>query len=747
MITQTTTKPTITQRVVPVVITLAGIAILGYSGYFGYGVIMGKNTNNIFSIKKSVQTESPVLTTFTGNIHYVAFDDVKNPENGRTAIMLYDGTNDYELHCTDCVNTNYITGGVASIKGVLKQDRIIDFTVSNAEFTQSQREDFVWTPEFNLGEQKTLVLLATWDDKPLTMTSDEIRPYIFGPYPSHADLFSRNSAGKTWITGDIYGPFYLGAHFNTDYYRWIRESMTQLKTQNPSIDLASYKRVILVPEGFLGSGDFTMFYNGFVKNLPGGLTAPQSWTVAGWQRDSFLYLINHESGHGFGASHSQFLDCDGNAGDGFGNCHTVGYGNLFTLMAGDDNNFNAISKNALGWLSDNEKITATNGIFALSAANGSSGKRQIVVPYGHITNYNGNDPEPYFHYGDVDATYSIEYRKDSDYDSTDRLCEIWEKPELCPYRYGVFISLDAITAGGWHENHLIDTHPGTDSGHIIEVLDASLLAGEGYHDNVIGQTINVLSISSNSAEVQLFKDPVGCVRRQPTVTKVSTSPASYHPGDMVDFTLRMTNQDSTACVSNVFTAKVEAGDLNARTNTDLYYSIPSGQSQNFHVFVQSPVIIPPGGNIFHVVVGAVNIYYYKNTTDLTYDPVLPLPTCAAPNRCIGEPCSRWGNCQGVSATCPNGGFCCAGACDDHCNDGVCSPSEKCADIDNDCERDPRYACNDLECHYGECLVVRSYPADANQGSMQFGRCDDGYGYGFCEYGGCGGEWSCCTGSH
>jgi hypothetical protein len=47
-----------------------------------------------------------------------------------------------------------------------------------------------WNATFNLGEQKTLVLLVEWDDLPLTITSDEAQTFIFGPDQSLADFYS-----------------------------------------------------------------------------------------------------------------------------------------------------------------------------------------------------------------------------------------------------------------------------------------------------------------------------------------------------------------------------------------------------------------------------------------------------------------------------------------------------------------------------------------------------------------------------
>ena len=526
------------------------VGLLGIGGAVLFGIA---------SLNKQKASTQP-MTTLTGRIHIAMFDDPTSVQASRTVSMLSadNGKIDAELLCTDCGNRRLPAGSRATITGILN-DQTLTFAQNSVKLLPER--DLVWTPEFNLGEQRTLVLLVEWDDRPLAATPEQVNPYVFGVTNSLADFYYQASGGKTTTTGDIFGPFNLGPVYENCVSCNVREAMIQLSAQHPEIDLATYKRVILMKEGLFGMGDFP-HPDSITKTLPDGRQVLQTWTAADWGSNT-THLLIHESGHSFGAAHSNFLACETYFGDDATACRNIEAGNLFTYMSGTRSRgaFNTISKGSAGWLEDGvDTVTASAGRFTLAPKERESGTgiRQLILPYGIISDFNGTDPDPLYHYGEVSAAYTVEYRQPIGYDVDFHPCMTSNppRPDLCPYEYGVFVNLDTVSTDPsrpWHYNHLIDAHPGTDGDIALDSYDAALLGGEGYYDATIGQSVSVVSLSPTGADIILAQDPEGCTRRMPEIGPIRRTPSGQIvPGDEVTYEFTVTNHDDVACGASIF---------------------------------------------------------------------------------------------------------------------------------------------------------------------------------------------------
>jgi len=415
----------------------------------------------------------------------------------------------------------------------------------------------LWTPAFNQGPQKTLVLVIGYPACPLPAESEwpavmsSVTQDIFGATaPSLADFIYENSYHQTSLYGDVYGPYWI-SDGSSDFYQNISKAMEQLHAQNHDLDLTSYQRVIQAFNCNSGTGP-SPYNTDLTKVTPSG-PAQQTWASAGWNSK---YLLFHEFAHTLGISHSDFLSCSDYPGDSLLNCkHFDGF-NMFTVMspAWKLLEFTAIQRRQAGWLDPNnelESISATSGSFTLAPIESSSGLREIRVPYGIIQNFNGNDPDTRYRYGDVQAEYSIIYRKPSgSYDSIS-MCGTSTYSPYCSYNneYAVFVSLSTKSidsARPWLVDHVLDETPGSIAGvgfSQFDAMDGSIRYGEGFHDNNIHQSINYLYSTINGVQIELVDDPADCTRRMPDV---SAATRTIPPGTSVKYQFTVTNMDDVA---------------------------------------------------------------------------------------------------------------------------------------------------------------------------------------------------------
>jgi hypothetical protein len=92
--------------------------------------------------------------------------------------------------------------------------------------------------------------------------------------------------------------------------------------------------------------------------------------------------------------------------------------------------------------------------------------------------------------------------------------------------------------------HLLDFTPATDS-----YTDASLVGN--FTDPYSNLSVSVTGASSSGVSVAVNYGPVPCVRNQPTIV-ISPGNPSIYAGSDVNYTVTVTNNDSSGCTSSTF---------------------------------------------------------------------------------------------------------------------------------------------------------------------------------------------------
>ncbi len=242
------------------------------------------------------------------------------------------------------------------------------------------------------GEQRTAVLMLTSPGNPLPSWVDKafLQAAVFGSSGwSLQGFWSEVSYGKTWVTGDIFGPFTVNDVNNIEQ---------AVAAADPTVDLSSYTRLFLiVPStttpnwGTVGCasvkspshGTFTI---SFSTITPGGFDLENN------RRDNTVFLLAHEGGHGLGMTHANALHFPGGP---LGPSETPGsteeYGDPFSTMGRSPGfglvrlagHYNAPHKALLGWLAGGDVQTVeTSGTFLLRPIEIPSGVRALRIRRG-----------------------------------------------------------------------------------------------------------------------------------------------------------------------------------------------------------------------------------------------------------------------------------------------------------------------------------------------------------------------------
>ncbi len=316
--------------------------------------------------------------------------------------------------------------------------------------------------------------------------------------------------GKILSDGDIYG-WYTVPHDNTacNYSTWATAARTAAQA-----------------DGFSSTG-----YNVIVYAFP--QTSACSWwglgTIGGnpassWVNGSYaLRVVAHEMGHNFGAHHASSYSCTegGVRVPISSNCTSSEYGDPFDIMGNSTNHFNNFHKGRLGYLGSSSTLTVTSGgSYTISPIEWESGGVQSL----RIVRQRNSSGTP-------TQYYYLEYRRPYGFDSFN---------STAPVVNGVTIRL-APEYSTITQTQLIDTTASTTS-----FTDASLAVGSEFFDPATGVRILTTGVNSNAANVQIAFGTGSCVRANPSI---SISPASQwgFPGEALNYSVSITNNDSSAC--------------------------------------------------------------------------------------------------------------------------------------------------------------------------------------------------------
>ena len=381
------------------------------------------------------------------------------------------------------------------------------------------------------GDQRTLVILATFPGQPQTLTVEQVREEFFSSTQRSLTRFwSETSQGRTTASGDVVGWYTLDRGYSCDESDAMR--IAALAAADADVDFRPYDRIFIVhPEA-----DGTSCYYGGLGTLAcvsqqtqdGPITASTAWLRAEYMglHDQGVELVTHEAGHNLTLHHASSRDFGAEALGPVGETGTLTeYGDLFSTMGSWNlGQYAAPHKVRVGWLEPGAVATVdgTDATFTLSPLSGplGSGVQALKVRRG-------------FH---GDGWLWLEARRPvGDYDVT-----------LPSQVFGgaVIHYQDPATSPSY--THLLDFTPQTPSW-----LDPALLPGGTWTDPYTNVRLTVDEATPAGVTVSVHYEPVPCVRAPPTVA-FDTWYTYAVPGWNVESGLTLTNNDTVGCPVSTF---------------------------------------------------------------------------------------------------------------------------------------------------------------------------------------------------
>lgn len=396
-----------------------------------------------------------------------------------------------------------------------------------------------------VGQRKVAVILFNFQnntDEPFT--KEEVREKV---YDDANDYYKEVSFSKLSISGynsstgeqDIYGWYTIPYNSAPDCETgdWSYEA-NKLAVKQDNFNENNYSNIMYF---FPYNNNCDFAGTGVVGNL----SSNYDWPVESWFNGGIgAYIIAHELGHNFGSQHASSYKCydeNKNTVSISDDCDFSDYGDPFDVMGSGSspNHMSSFNKTQLGWLdSQNVQNVEEDGTFTLyPIEKKSSGIQAIKIPRGTYSE------STYY-----DDYYFLEYRR--------------------PYGYDDFNESDAVVNGisirlvksyypeGSLLTYLIDTTPGSnpnDYANDNDFIDSALLSGETFKDDIANIEIKTISVSDESAEVEIKTSYVKkCLREDPSISIYPYS-QSIQAGNTAQYTVTIiNNDDETTCENSTF---------------------------------------------------------------------------------------------------------------------------------------------------------------------------------------------------
>ncbi|WP_163989957.1 NEW3 domain-containing protein [Pyxidicoccus caerfyrddinensis] len=380
------------------------------------------------------------------------------------------------------------------------------------------------------GDQRTLVILATFPGQPQTLTVAQVREVFFSSTQRSLTRFwSEASQGRTTASGDVVGWYTLDRGYSCNESDAMR--VAAIAAADADVDFRQYDRVFIVHPEANGTscyyGGLGTLACGTQQTQDGPITASTSWLRAEYMspNDQGVELVTHEAGHNLTLHHASSRDFGAEALGPVGVSGSLTeYGDLFSTMGSWNlGQYAAPHKVRIGWLEPGAVTTVdgTDGTFTVSPLSAplGSGVQALKVRRG-------------FH---GDGWLWLEARRPvGDYDVT------------LPSQVfgGAVIHYEDPSTSSY--THLLDFTPETPSW-----LDPALLPGATWTDPYTNLRLTVDGATPAGVTVSVHYEPVPCVRAPPTV-EFDTWYEYAVPGWQVESGLTLTNHDTVGCPASTF---------------------------------------------------------------------------------------------------------------------------------------------------------------------------------------------------
>jgi hypothetical protein len=480
---------------------------------------------------------------------------------------LTTATGKLSLHFADKAPTNLLTGSIVQAQGVQVGGDLALACCNSTSTTTSNLTSVSSVLPNTLGAQNTLVILVDFlDNSTQTQTPAAVQNAVFNQ-TSNWDL--ENSFQQTSLTGAVAGWFTIPVSESTSScdttFVTAVKSNAKSAAQNAGFNLSSYTHFIYVMPaspctwwGFASIGGGDVWINGKY-----GVTTK---------------VVSHEMGHNFGLYHSHTVDCGTAVACSGGTLSEYGDW-IDTMGASQAGHFNAFQKERLGWLN----YSAQPPITAVS----SSGAYQISP-------YEVQDGNPkalkILQSATSNSYYYVEFRQAQGFDAF-----------LSNYTDVVGgLLLHLANPSTANSSDLLDLTPTSPA----SFAHPALVAGQSYTDSSAGLTITPTSVSSTGATVQVTFGGATCTNATPSVSVSPSQSAYVLSGTAVNFTVTVSDNDSTACAPATFnlTDSIPSGWTGVWSTSAL--SLSPGGSASATLTVTSPAGTPDG--FYNIGVSAAN---------------------------------------------------------------------------------------------------------------------------------------------
>ena len=266
-----------------------------------------------------------------------------------------------------------------------------------------------------------------------------------------SDFYRACSQGKTWLSGDAFGPVTISLSSSTSDLDAIA-TVASAAARHSGFNVASYAHVVFVLPARSGLSWWGL-------GTIGG--APSIAWING-RLDS--QVLSHELGHGFGLYHS----------------HSSGqeYGDEYDVMGFSKGEFNAFQRERLGWSDAGQVVLATgNGTLHLDPYEAPTGEAH-VLKVARPDQASG-------------SFFYVEARRAAAPDTA------------LVGSTNVFagVLVHSAREGDGNSSMLLDMTPATGT-----LDDAALVPGSSFHDAGAGVTLEVLAVDDSGAEVRVTFD-------------------------------------------------------------------------------------------------------------------------------------------------------------------------------------------------------------------------------------------------
>lgn len=508
---------------------------------------------------ETAKTRMPV--EITGELEVLNIDDFEH-NNGKILYFVNDKRQGkrFQIDFRGAPPKNAATGNFVRIRGQKENGQILI-----AANNPSSIETLATATAAVSGEQKTIVLVANFNDASVPCSTQEIEDTMFTDpnYQSVNDLYRETSLDNIQFTGSVAGPFTINyGSSSCDVYGWAAAADAQ--AQASGIDLTQYGRKVYVMPKENGCG-----YTGI--GTVGG-NPSQSWNF----RCELPDVYAHELGHALGMHHASAP-----MGEYWDLSDIMGFSGVGLRQ------INGPHQEQMGWREPQQIVEINaDGIYEISPLELDSAT-SIAPQLLKIRKQ------------DTDEWYYLSYRQPDGFDTS------------LDYSYLDGLSIHRYLGdGSSSQTHWISTL--TDSG--------------SFSDPINGVTVTQLSHNASAVTLEVTLPDI-CIQNIPTVD-ITPQSHTGEAGSTFNYNLTLINNDSASCADSTWTLSSFVPADWSDTLTAASVTVAPGESVTIDWSVTSAISAADNDYMLSVDLSDTNLITHDSSVVVNYTVSTPADTQA-----------------------------------------------------------------------------------------------------------------------